>query len=405
MKKRGIVNGFTFFVAIACLLTFALNMINGRFLLGDFRVYYTATANFISGGPVYMVSFYNGMGFYKYSPATLFFFLPYVCFPFKTASIIHFFILGVAYWYTFVIISKLITEYFFTGNLKHEVWLIFIAFCCILIHFAREMYIGNINIILLMLCCLSIRNFLSGKDLQGGILLGIMVLAKPYLLILLLPLFLRKKWNAMIWLGLTTACGLIIPFIFPGPVISINMYSDWIKSILMHSGDFPGMTSLDYLFRHLVPSWPVWGILVIFISIFTLAALFILNNIHQEKQQGTLPGLANIDFAFEWLLLIALLPNLIKTDWVLLLFSAPLITFMVFYVASRKQYWWILILVIPLFFYGTNSDDLLGRDLSRTILHSGLMGLSNFILVLIALYMFLVYRKGIFSINHQPNRP
>jgi hypothetical protein len=124
MKKNDIFNGFTIFVAIACLLTLTLNMINGRFLLGDFKVYYSAAANLVSGGPVYMVSFYSGSGFYKYSPSTLLFFLPYLLFNFKTAAVIHFFILGTAYWYTFIVIRKMLRDYFLIRNIKHEIWLL-----------------------------------------------------------------------------------------------------------------------------------------------------------------------------------------------------------------------------------------------------------------------------------------
>jgi hypothetical protein len=93
------------------------------------------------------------------------------------------------------------------------------------------------------------------------------------------------------------------------------------------------------------------------------------------------------DFLFEWFLLLALLPNLIKTDWVLLVFSAPLIAFMIFSVAAQKKYRWIPFMILLLFFYSANSDDLLGRNLSHTILYSGLMGLSNFLLILMALVM------------------
>lgn len=388
MNKRAIFNGFTILVVVACLLTFFLNMVNDRFHPGDFRVYYTATANLISGEPVYMVSFYTGSGFYKYSPAILFFFLPYLCFNFKTAAIIHFFILGTAYWYTFNVIRRLIHDYFPFKNVKHELWLVSIAFACILIHFARELYLGNINIILLLLCCLSIRHFLTGKDLQGGILLGIVVLTKSYLLILLLPLIFRRKLKSLGWFSLTISCGLIIPFIFLGLNKGISMYHDWIKTILMHGGDFPGMTSIDYLLRYLFPAWPAWGIHAIFISFCVIVSLFIVNNIHREKQEGALNNIPGLNFMFEWFLLLALVPNLIKTDWVLLLFSAPLITFMVFHITSRKLYWWIPLLVILFFFYGANSDDLLGRELSRTILHLGLMGLSNLLLIIAALFMF-----------------
>ena len=62
MKKREYFNGFTLLVAVLCLLTLALNMINGRFHLGDFMVYYTAAQKLAAGEQVYLVSFYTGSG-------------------------------------------------------------------------------------------------------------------------------------------------------------------------------------------------------------------------------------------------------------------------------------------------------------------------------------------------------
>lgn len=394
MVKKNILNGFTIFIVIITLITFFLNMINGRFHLGDFMVYYSAAENLISGKPIYLVSFYSGSGFYKYSPATLFIFLPYLFFNFKTAAIIHFFILGTAYWYTLNLVRKLIEDYFPFGPVKHVFLLLSVTFVCILIHFTREMYLGNINILLLMLCCLSIRNILTGKAMQGGILLGIVIITKPYLAILLLPLFLRKKWRVIGWLCLTVTAGLIFPLIFFGPLRGIEIYGEWAKSILIHGEDFPGKTSIDYIIRVFIPSWPMWGIILIFLIFSVSVTIFILNNIHLEKQRDMLPGVPDMNFVFECFLFIALLPNLIKADWVLLLFSTPLIMLMIFDIVSRKKYIWILVLVPILFFYSANSDDLLGKAVSHTILESGLMGLSNFFLVMVSLCMFLSLRSS-----------
>ncbi|MFZ4520661.1 MAG: glycosyltransferase family 87 protein [Bacteroidales bacterium] len=393
MKKRDIFNWFTLFVIGASLLTLMLNMANGRFLPGDFRVYYSAASSFLSGGPVYNELFYSGSGIYKYSPSTLFFFLPYTLFDFKTASVIHFSLLGAAFWYSFTVIRQLINNYFFVTPVKHEFWLITISFIFILIHFARELYLGNINIILLLLCCLAIRDFLHGKEMQGGILLGIAILTKPYLLILLLPLVLRRKWRALAWLSASVATGLALPFCFPGPQKAISLYSDWANTLLLHGEGFPGKTSLDYCFSLLWTSWPSWGIVAIFMFIYGSATLFILYNIKREQQVVTFQGMAPMDLLFEWFLLIALLPNLIRTDWVLMLFSAPLLTMMVFYVAFHKKFIWIPLLLLLLFFYSSNSDDLLGRDLSHKIMQSGLMGLSNFLLVITAAVIFVNLRR------------
>jgi len=393
MKKTGWFNGFTLLVAVICLLTLILNMINNRFLLGDFRVYYTAAAHYITGSPVYLVSFYSGSGFYKYSPATLFFFIPYTLLPYKVAATVHFLILGTAYGYTMLLLSGLVTRYLLGNRVKHRLWLLALAFGCIMMHVNRELYLGNINILLLMLSCLALRDMLTARDLRGGILLGLAVLAKPYLLLLAIPLVLRRRWRALGWLCLTGSGGILLPFVFSGPVKSIQLYSDWINSVMTHGGEYPGKTSIDYFLHNLLPSWPAWGALIIFSLFLILMILFIFRSIRLEKQEGATAGMAGLDFTFEWFLILALLPNLIRTDWVLMMFASPVIIFMIFYISSRKQYRFIPVLVILLLVYGANSDDLLGKSLSHTIMESGLMGISNFLLAMVALYLFFLNRK------------
>jgi hypothetical protein len=388
MKSNHRLYGFAIFVGAVCLATFILNMINGRFHLGDFQVYYSAAGNLVSGEPVYMVSFYTGSGFYKYSPAALLSFLPYTVVSFKVAAVIHFIIIGAASWYSFVVIRNLIRENIIPTATKHEGLLLSLGFACILIQVTRELYLGNINLILLGLCCLSLQQFIARRNFHGGILLGIAVLAKPYLLILLIPLVLRKKWRALAFLGLTILAGSLLPFIFPGPEAAISLYGEWIKTILMHGAEYPGMTSLDYILRHHFPAWPSQGIMFIGLAAISLVILFIASNIRRENRPDQVYIRGNMNFVYEWFLMIALLPNLISADWVLMLFSAPLILFMIFHIASRRHYQWVPVLLLVLFFFGANSDDLLGRELSGKLLHSGWMGLSNFLLVIMSLIMF-----------------
>ncbi len=391
MKRNEYFNGFTLFVALACLLNLVMNLINHRFHPGDFQVYYSAAEQLVSGDPVYMVSFYTGSGYYKYSPVILLFFLPYLPFPLFTASVLHFLVQSVAFYLTFRVIRRILQDFFSypaggRGNL-----LLTLSFAGILIHLTRELYVGNINILLLLLTLLSLQMFLEGRERPGGILAGIALLAKPYLAILLLPMVMRGRWKATGWAAATVLAGLLLPFLYPGPVRAAELYSGWYRTLTMHAGGFPGMTSVDYLAARYIAGWPSYGNLLIFLLLMALAVVFIRGNIRIERTDVN-PDRANANAAFEWFLLAALIPNLIKTDWVLLLFSAPLIAFMVFTVAARKSYGWIPVLVVLLFFYGANSDDLLGRELSRKILHSGLMGLANFLLVIVAAVMYRTVR-------------
>lgn len=78
-----------------------------------------------------------------------------------------------------------------------------LAFGCMVIHLVRELYLGNINIILLCLSLLALQNYLDGKNRSGSILFGIILLTKPFYLLLLLPLLFRKKLKAIGILAIT----------------------------------------------------------------------------------------------------------------------------------------------------------------------------------------------------------
>jgi hypothetical protein len=386
--------GFSIFVGIICILNLVLNIVNGRFWLSDFKVYYMAAKTLLSGGQVYLQSFADGSGFYKYSPFTLFFFLPYGLFNYTVASIIHFLILSFSFWYSFIVIRKILMDYFVVGSVKHEGLLLSLALICILLHLVRELYLGNINIILLLLSALVLRSFLSGKQFTGGLLFGIVLLTKPFFLILIIPLILRKQWKALKWLFLTLVIGLVLPFIYPGPGKALILYSDWLKIMLIHDQGFPGMNSLDYILQYyFFPALPTYAGRIIILMAGLAIAFFILVNRRSEKNDGSSKELATSNFIFEWFLIIALIPNLVKTDSEHFLSSLPILIFIIYYIAFKRKYWLIPVMIILIFFYGGNSYDLLGRDLSLKLFSMGLLGLSNILIIILSLFLYLDFRN------------
>ncbi len=391
-QRKTILNGFLVLVALVSLLNLVLNMINGRFHPGDFQVYHTAASRFLSGETVYGISFYTGSGLYKYSPATLIFFLPYALLPYKVAAVLHTLLLSAAYWWCFTLLAGILRRGLVPGPPKRDTLLLSLGFVCILLPMSRELYLGNINMILLLLLMLALRDILDGKAWRGGFLLAIAILTKPYLAIFLIPLALRRLWKPMLSTLTVSAAGLLLPFLFRGPSGGMEMYRSWISTMMMHGEDFPGMTSLGYIAGYYLPGWPVWGDSLLTILLIVTAALFILFNRNREIANPS-EIQAGSDRAFEWFLLAGLLPNMIRTDWVLLIFSAPLILFIIFRIAQDRRWWLIPLLVLLVFFYGANSDDLLGRELSRTILHAGLMGLANFLLAAMAFILFIRSRR------------
>jgi hypothetical protein len=385
--------GFTVFVLILCLMNLVMNNINGRFFVSDFTVFYLAAKNLLAGGKVYMISFGLDPGLYKYSPMTLLFFIPYTIFPLKIAAIIHLIILSFCYWYSYLVIRKILSTWFFP-EVKHEGWLLSLAVICTLIFFVKELYLGNVNILLILLCLIALNDILLGRQWTAGILLGIVLLAKPFFLILIIPLALRKKFKTLTGSALTLFAGFIIPFFIIGFQRNLLLHIDWMKTMLMHGSDFPSMNSIDYLLRYyFFPDLAGYSMYIIIIAAGFLAGWFVMINIRREKTENQTKELEERNFIIEWFLLMAIIPNVMKTDTEHFLASIPIITFIIYYIAVSRRYWLIPMLVILVFFYGGNSQDALGKELSYQLFSMGLIGIGNLLLVLMTLLLYLDFQN------------
>jgi hypothetical protein len=392
LQKPGHLWGFTIFIFLLCLANLLINSINHKFYVSDFKVYYDAAKNLVSGGKVYFIAFGEDSGFYKYSPLNLLFFLPYTLFPFRAAATLHFCLLSFSFWYTYVLVRRLLHERFYFRTLQHEAWLLSFAAICTTIFFVKELYLGNINIILIMLTLMVLKFHLEGKEIRAGIILALVLLTKPFFLLLLLPLMMRKKIRTLFWVVITGLAGVIIPFVVLGFRSGYQLTSDWINTMLLHNSAFPSMNSLDYIIRYYLWSGFSGRIELMVILVATVGIIwFIFRNILLEKGQEVTNSSSNL--AFEWFFILALIPDIVKTDTEHFLATAPVITFIIYAIAARRRYWLIPLLVILIFFYGANSQDVLGKELSYRLFSMGLIGLSNLLIVLMAFLLFLDFRK------------
>ena len=385
---------FTLFALFIFILNLLFNLINGRFCLSDFNVYYSAACNMISGSHVYNLAFGDASGFYKYSPISLFFFFPYTLFSYSIAGILHYIVLCLAFWYTFIMIRKILRDYFFPEYSGKTDGLLILSMIFILLYLVKELYLGNINILLLLLCLLALQKLLNGKPIPAGIILGVVVLTKPFFLILILPLLLRRKMKTMYAFIITLISGFVIPFIFLGLHRGLFLHQEWLGTMLLHSQAYPGVNDLYYIFRYYFsPDLPAYvGYLIIIIA-GIMSSWFIIMNRRMEKKAVQIPFLWEKNFIFEWFLLLGILPDIVSTDSEHFLASAPLITFIIFFIARFKYYRVIPFLILLFFFFGGNSNDLLGTKLSHQLYIMGLLGLSNLALIFLSVFLFLSYRS------------
>jgi hypothetical protein len=387
-------SGFTVLIAVFCLLNLGLNLYNHRFNVSDFRVFYMASENMVSGEPVYEHPFVLASGYYKYSPVTLFYFAYFSLLPFKTAAVLHLLILSLCYWYLFMLVRKMLREHFFQDPIRREGQLLSLAAACTMIHMVRELYLGNINILLIVLCLVALDLVLHKRFLGAGVLLGVVVLFKPFFLILALPLLLRKNFKSLAGMLVAMAAGLALPFLVLGYSKARILTSGWLQNIARHDREFPGVHTIDNFLRHnFFPGLPPYAIYIILLAAALAAAIFILVNKREEQKFRKRRNLVNQHIIFEGFLLLAVIPCLVKTDSEHFLASAPIITFLVYSVAVKGKNQLIPVMIFLMFFFGANSTDLLGRGLSERLYNMGLLGFSNLCLIILAVIIFPGWRK------------
>ena len=380
---------------IICGAIFTVENINGRFWLNDFKVYYLAAKALLNGDPIYGVSFGLKSGLYKYSPFSLFLFLPYTIFSFKVASILHFLIITFSAIATLIIIKKLITGYIFISQKVKENLLLVIVFIGAINHITRELHLGNINIIILLLTSLAVLLMLKDRQVFAGILFGIVMVTKPYFLILILPLLAYKKRDTVISLILSILFFILVPTLFFGVTENITIHKEWFGELMAHSSALEsfqtfGSLTRRYIYHDIPENFHFYAIAVVsllYILYFRIKSQQVTddNNSSSQKRKTNL--------IVDCFLLIAIIPNLIITDDQHFLLSIPIIAILLWYVYLKKNYFLIAGFVILMICYGGDSPDILGSQLSRTVEDMGILGISN--LIMIAAVIFLTLRKEI----------
>ncbi len=370
---------FFILVALFVLASLVMEHVNGRFWLNDFRVYYMAADNLRHGLPVYCEVFGEDTGLYKYAPVVLYFFLPYTFLSFHAAGIIHFLLIGVLVMACFVVIEKSLAQ--LTTGLPKVALRAVLGLLCIVVLLVRELHMGNINMGLILLAVLGVERFIANKRRTAGILWGMVWLIKPYLLLMIVPLVIRREWRVLSTAAITMLVGLLLPLLLQGPTTGWELTREWGHSMVYHTqvmaspdhlsailGKYTGMvssTAMDALFIALA------GILM---SLFTW---------RNTQREAVGPGSA-MARSFELWLAMALVPNLVITDQQHFMFSLPLIMYILAYLFSRKDIPVLVFFLLAMVLYGTRSSDLWGKALENKMLGYGVLGSGNILLMLVA---------------------
>lgn len=370
---------FYLVAAMLVLAALVLEHVNGRFWLNDFRVYYMAADNMRHELPIYGEVFGEDTGLYKYAPVVLYFFQPYTFLSFHAAGVVHFLLIGVLLMCCFTVIERTLAH--FTQDLPRAAARALLGLLCIAILLARELHLGNVNMGLLLLAAWGTERHISGRPVPAGIHLGIVWFVKPYLLLMLVPLVVRREWELLRTAAITMLAGALIPLLLEGPAMWWELLREWGNSMVHHTQVMESPDRISDMLGHYTGLGSSVLLNLVFII---LAGLFLVwltrKNIRSEDD-----GLKDLmDRTFELWLALAMVPNLVITDQQHFMFSLPLVLFILAYLFTHRDRQVLLLFIVGMILYATRSTDLWGRALENQLVGWGVLGLGNILLMAVA---------------------
>ena len=368
-----------FFILFVCLMEF-VEMNNNKFWTNDFEVYYGATKDYFAGKNPYLKNYGLDTGYFKYPPTTLFLFGAAVLLKFFFAQVTHVLILTISFLISIFLLKQIIYNES-AKTVKQYAFVYYLGFVFIVIHIAREFHMGNVNLILLGLFSLGLWYLKQQKHFQVALFWSIMVVLKPIVILVLIPLFFYRKWKIILYLILFGLLFLLIPTVESGWQGNIELWMGWFAAVAKHGKYLFSENSLTYLTAFYFKIKSEW---IPSIIVLLMLVTLMLNSIYKGKTSDR--------DLIQWsIVLLAFTPNFFVTDTEHLLLTLPLLLLLLKELIELKKplYWAIFtVFIVP---FSLNSNDILGRNISDFIDEIGLMGISN--LGFIALFLVLYFKQ------------
>ena len=374
--------------ALFPVLYLVLLFVNQRFQLSDFNVYYGAADALMNGEQVYGKSFGLSSGFYKYSPEALVPFLPFALLKYDVAAVL-FYLLNAGI--LVLLLNEFKQTFFKQISWGKEVWfMLAMTFLFFGDQLERELFLGNVNALLLLLTLWSVRSIDNKQYAKAGIIYAVVLCFKIHFLILLPYFILKKEWKVLLYTLLGLMGAALVLFVCV-PNRFIVLHSQWLKAVQAHNVQLDQSPNTVYFFIQKILSSlhmavvPTAAVLI-GLAIAGFAYLkFIWKNIRKGFQSN------------EALLLLALIPVLTHTDTEHFLWAMPFFLMILMTISTWNKkgktigYAALVLASIPFLF---NSPDIVGKGLSKQLDEGGI----GFMLILLLLLSFL-YRSVKFFKN------
>lgn len=372
--------------ALLPVLYLVLLFVNHRFQLSDFHVYYGAADALINGEQVYGKAFGLGSGFYKYSPEIIVPFIPFALLKFEVAAVL-FYIINVGI--ILMLLNELKQVFFKSQTWRKEVWfMLAMTFLFFGDQLERELFLGNVNALLLVLTLWSVRSIEKKDHVKAGIIYAVVLCFKIHFLILLPYFILKKEWKVLLY-TIVGLMGMALILFICVPNRFVSLHSQWLRAVQAHNVQLDQSPNTIYCFIQRILS-------AMHLAVIPLVAVLV--------------GLAFSGFAYlviiwknigsgfrmnEALLLVALIPVLTHTDTEHFLWATPFFLMLLISISTwNKKGKWVgamalMCASIPFLF---NSPDIVGKELSKQLDEGGI----GFMLILLLLLSFLYRTVKVF---------
>ncbi len=360
-------------VVLAALIGIYAAFIRGE--MSDFGVPYRNAGRILQGETLYRAA--DGHLQYKYAPVSALCFAPLALLPLEAAKFVWF-VLEMASLAGICVFGWRILP----RKMKGPGFVIGLGLLAMLKFLGRELELGQINLLIILLLVLMISAFLAGKDAAAGCLWAVSIFIKPYALVFLPYFAIKKRWKPLGSGALVLLAGLALPALFYGVRGNLVVHREWISSL---SKSTPGLlavgdnASLFAFLLKILPGTSESVLKIAWVAAGCAIAALVLRMILVSRK-AVVRGSEGLEGAF----LLVLIPLFSPLGWYYnYLYALPAVFFLLnaWPLLSRPWKW---ALAVDLVLIGGTLREVLGKTLFRLYTHHSLVAI-NFLVLLAVL--------------------
>ncbi len=367
----------------ACMIFLLMDFINDRLWLSDFEVYYRSAARLIDGITLYRHP--EDLHYvFKYSPVSALYFTPYLWLSFDISKIIYWISLSLYMVAGYMFLLKSCDEDFLRSGQKHLNWIFLILIPATGVHFLRELHLGQVNHLILVVYFLMLYLYQNSRYVLAGTLLSFSFFLKPFSLIFIPYFILKRQYNVILSFLFSSVVFFMLPLPLYGSwTIHLSEYLNWFNELVIELGNkqdlfSDGNHTIFSILARYSPLGIIAGSHQLLYQLLILAALAISLLIFITKGNGVVRS-APLDIT----VLAALIPLMAFTSSNAFIYSSGLIVILLLNWSSlflvEKT-----LAVSGFMLTGVNFAEILGKAFSEYLSATSAVSIATLLLVIVA---------------------